>query len=1289
MDMEGLSLICASLGTVEEDDQGNRIGYVKGEYCLDNLKDLLRFLRRDDPQTRDAFKQVCKWNKVSKDLIPIIEYYQEDRNLLLNAVKVLVFLTMPIEPGSTDIQQQLEYLWGLKSALTSSDVVAVVVSFLERPLENLEHDAFTEDDWKLVQLLLTLFRNILAVQEIPLQQSSAGFATEFLSVRDKFLELLFRENVMDILLVISQYVGGSSVYLQQDNLLLLEIFHYIFFGQDPVLIVKTHLHGAKVEENSQASLNSLQSIMEEEKKKKNICSLNNFSRHSQFSGTFSRLTMDGSKAVLKGNPNSSHNVMLKSKNITRAHAKKIAWDHPRFPPTKDKILELLQAFISQFLSGGYNVLMRSIREDIEKEHPAIQKSDVVVFFQVAEFVTSFQFHKYSASKSKEGGDTFETLGDKDVYSSDFNGQICGPIAASLNEAMFQLVISKWRQAYEGLKETNDYKFLSAAGSLLKNMIRMLDLVLKLFPEDSKEPQTARILLYKLFYDQTEEGMTQFLLNLIKTFDNHKQPKSDLADLVEIIHKVVKLMDNLQSRGALRVSKKSKKIRKKKLPEVIESADKQIEEHSSMQKEDGICIGNESAESQPLQKDNPSNANLPGEEGIVVPDDSEHENVVEEFGNFDSLEPTENKNPKHANEDELDENVDSSDEEQLNTICEVDFKVSTLVATFANHNIIQKLCWLLKFYKSNSLATNHYIISMLRRISDDLELHAMFYQLSLLTTFYDILVEQKSCPCNEYADIVDFLNSLVRKMLKKMKKQPLLFVEILFWKTRRECHYINAEYLLDELGHLRKESRNWGSTQGDGEVGSSAAKVWTRRSIADALGDDEADVLITHEFGYQNKDGKDDNSEGKMLEDESQIAPRRKKKLILDGELEEQIKELFQKFKDDPQCSCRIAEALDQHGKISAAQIFNKLKKLGLKVRPKKKMRNSDEPSSTRPNVQKRKRVHVFSEDQEAQIRVLYEQFKDHRRCSFMIANSLDLAGKFTPAQVSRKLKQLGLSFPQKKSSGGEMLENGADLVDGSKDRMEESDDEKLISLIPRKKMKNVKVSIEQLHEQTSKDSLSKDNSDDEMLSSVRKKKMKNVKVSIEQLHEQTSKDSLSKDDSDDEMLSSVRKKKMKNVKVSIEQLHEQTSKDSLSKDDSDDEMLSSVRKKKMKIGQESNVEFQENTSEDTLSRDDLDNEMLSNVLKKTRRSLLASKHDDLESIQIEERTMDSDSSHGGCKDLSESGERVDLINSDKVEYHQVDPELVDSEDEVVVGAPPDNTVSRRMLRMVIDHEDDD
>lgn len=66
----------------------------------------------------------------------------------------------------------------------------------------------------------------------------------------------------------------------------------------------------------------------------------------------------------------------------------------------------------------------------------------------------------------------------------------------------------------------------------------------------------------------------------------------------------------------------------------------------------------------------------------------------------------------------------------------------------------------------------------------------------------------------------------------------------------------------------------------------------------------------------------------------------------------------------------------------------------------------------------------------------------------MIANALDVDGKFTPAQVSRKLKQLGLSLPQK-NSRGKVHPKGEDLVDVSKDRMSETDDETLVSLIKR------------------------------------------------------------------------------------------------------------------------------------------------------------------------------------------------------------------------------------------------
>lgn len=52
----------------------------------------------------------------------------------------------------------------------------------------------------------------------------------------------------------------------------------------------------------------------------------------------------------------------------------------------------------------------------------------------------------------------------------FKGEICGPIAATMNESMFLMVISKWRDTFDGLKQTNDYQFLSAAGSLMKAMV---------------------------------------------------------------------------------------------------------------------------------------------------------------------------------------------------------------------------------------------------------------------------------------------------------------------------------------------------------------------------------------------------------------------------------------------------------------------------------------------------------------------------------------------------------------------------------------------------------------------------------------------------------------------------------------------------------------------------------------------------------------------------------------------------------------------------------------------------
>ncbi|KAL1206714.1 hypothetical protein V5N11_027273 [Cardamine amara subsp. amara] len=1039
INLEGLSVICSDLGVPEEDDDGRRIGYSKSDYCLDNLKDLLRFLRRDDPESREVFKQVCAWNIVSKDLIPIIEHYQDEHSLVLNAVKVLVFLTMPIEPSSDDIPQQIEYLWGLKSAITFSNIVGVIVSLLESPLENLELDVFNEEDWKLVQLVLTLFRNLLAIHDISPLQKAGESTCYFLSLRDQFLELLSRENVMDILLVITQTFNNL---LRHDNLLLLEIYHYILLGQDIELVAKAP---EKLEQGKKASVDSLKTLMKEEEVKRKLARLNNMNlRHSQFGGTFTRVTMDGTKAVVKG-PSTTESTIMKP-HQGRGAAQKIVWEHGPMSVTNDNVLKLLHDFINQFLSGGYNVLMQSVCEDIEKEHQSIQNSDIVTFFQVAQSITSFRFHNSLASNPAKGmEDTSELSTNQNVGVNFSKSDICAPIAATINDRMFSLVISKWRCAFDGLKETKDFKFLSVVGSLMKTMLCLLDLVIRLLPEESREAFTVRILLYKLFYDQTDQGMCQFILNLVRSFDTHKQPKSELGDLVESIHTIVGLMENLQGRGTLRVSKKSRKARKKKTMRNKEATVHELSEnHPDPSNEastaKSIPLVN-STEDEPMDvpPNNPGASNL----GIEA----------------DETQQTHSPKSNHVVDDLSCGTDDSSDEEEHNATDEVDFKVSTFISAFASNSIIQNLCWLLKFYKSNPKQTNHHVISILRRITEDLELSPMLYQLSLLVTFHKILDEQKATPCKDYESIVTFLTDLVRNMLKKMKSQPLLFVEILFSKSRKECHYINAEYMLHELGHLRKQMGN--QVSGTEENVTPADKGWGRRSIADALGDDEADVVISYNQGFQNEDDH-------MVEDKSAGPSKRKRRLALDGDMEIKIKDLYDRYKDDKNCSRLIAESLDPDGGISAAQVTNKLKQLGLETRKRLRRGDSsvkasesnngiDDPdhleatSSAQPS-NTRKRVSSFSKEQETLIKELYEKFKDQKRCSYLIANALGSENTYTTAQVSRKLKQLGLLLPRgKKSKAGMMLKDDHD--DSSAD---ESDDETLLAFKNRKSRKNQK-----------------------------------------------------------------------------------------------------------------------------------------------------------------------------------------------------------------------------------------
>ena len=119
---------------------------------------------------------------------------------------------------------------------------------------------------------------------------------------------------------------------------------------------------------------------------------------------------------------------------------------------------------------------------------------------------------------------------------------------------------------------------------------------------------------------------------------------------------------------------------------------------------------------------------------VAPADNPEEPVLEM--DTDPLLEKDHKSSGDANtKDDLDGAGESSDDEPVPETSEVDFNVTTLVSSLANNSIIHNTCWLLKFYKSNTTNTNDYIIGILQRVCDDLELSPMLYQVKLLKHSY--------------------------------------------------------------------------------------------------------------------------------------------------------------------------------------------------------------------------------------------------------------------------------------------------------------------------------------------------------------------------------------------------------------------------------------------------------------------------------------------------------------------------------------------------------------------------
>ncbi|KAG5176771.1 hypothetical protein JKP88DRAFT_334503 [Tribonema minus] len=596
-----LLLVCTALGSTEaviiEDADGREAvveKFVRGENCLEWLQDLQRALRRDLDATRDVCILLSKLKVPQTKLLPLLIECRDDPELVKTVMKICVMLSIPLSRTAemaleeplhlTEKQQrqseltaqeraqrrqhalaqlevlrpvkrarqnalaQLEALRGVKRAFASRSVASVLVGALEGPLGRTGGRAGqrTEADAFLIELTLTLLRNVLAVRD------DATGAITGQGDHQLLLSALASEFVLDILLVLAQGIGERDN--AKLNLLLLDILDSIFRGQDAGHLARGLADKGCTDTVAAAAIASLEAASFQSDSQ-SAGSLGDDQRSGgggvapgggQLKGTIRIAPGASGVARFANNPfqNLSEVVPQAPPKPGRRGAAAIVAQRPDAGAAGsaaaaaaaalggcgssaraegDCARKALQAFARGFLEVGYDPFMRSIKafargfleEEIRRDSSRLQAQDKPMFFRLAALF--MRTHRLA----------WQCSGGKKEYR-------LGQILETLDVMCFNLALGECEHALANPKAPASLPKLTEALTLLTEMMQILA-VITASPVKSHRVLALGLLTHVYLQRESADQLPA----LLRGWNPAKHSREHAARLAELVHVTLK------------------------------------------------------------------------------------------------------------------------------------------------------------------------------------------------------------------------------------------------------------------------------------------------------------------------------------------------------------------------------------------------------------------------------------------------------------------------------------------------------------------------------------------------------------------------------------------------------------------------------------------------------------------------------------------------------------------------------------------------------------------------------
>lgn len=771
--------------------------YYTDENVLETLKDLIRYLRRDN-ESFDVRRQLGETKVLQTDLLPLLKNYWEDDDMFDVVLRLLVNLTtpplilwneeVPTEKITRNHYLQIEeHLQNYKQAFTDDAIWALLSTKLSKILE-LEYAERGDENGLVIERILILVRNILYVPSDPDTEKRPDHDA---NLHDQVLWALRQSGMLDIIL----YISGSPME-QVYYMHILEILSFMLREQVPSQLATSALernHTEKLRDEAQLLAIRHQENVQKRQKVRQFTS----ARHSRFGGTF----------VVKSMKSIGDNELIYHKPLNTID--KISFDVEKTKlktpknrqPIKDKPIErhsafsvrlFLKEFCIEFLNGAYNTMMHEVKNTLVRAKA--QAHDESYYLWALRFFMEFnRTYKFEVKLVSE----------------------------TVSIPTFHFVQQQMERYFDMLS-SDKKKVLLWSKRLHLALLAYKELLLTIAAMDSCTEQaikeSAKVIKSNIFY---VIEYRELVLTLLITFDELKMSDIYLKDLIETQHIFLKMLQKFcANAGTVVVEEKKKRKRKKtkskvrevtataesiwdeislQLPAILAgqvdqnvvpydaSSETPIDEqkadavkniHTKLREknvEEAVALLRAAREVWP-ENDTFGNATVsPDEEYLIL------QEIF--FTDLPNVALTAN-NASDGNE------TDNEEEEAPEAYSENYFKFEDFVKRLAHPKIVRGCSLCLRNFNRNSIFTNNCVVKLLHRIAFDCKMYVMLFQASIFRTFQSIFA-LKAVP--QHKELVKFATYIMRQFFAVAAINPKVYIEVLFWKSSKDAFDISHGY----------------------------------------------------------------------------------------------------------------------------------------------------------------------------------------------------------------------------------------------------------------------------------------------------------------------------------------------------------------------------------------------------------------------------------------------------------------------------------------------------------------